>query len=1013
MARQPTFIDIQGARVNTLKNISCRIPQGRLTVITGPSGSGKSSLAFDTLYAEGQRRFIESMSPYARQFFERIPRPDVDAVHHILPAIALEQKNRIKNARSTVGTATDVDDYLRMLFAHAGTMMCPHCNQPVTCGNLGTIAHTLATLPEASKTAILAFLPAPNLPVVQTQLVSDLCKLGYTRLMAAEGQIIDIKANSSWQKDWLITLEPLKGYWLAVLVDRFRTGGSQSAEPDQSEAAQGRVIEALEAGQTLLNALHLGGQEGLLGFKVLEQNQPYRAFLPRFACQNCLIAYSELSAERFSFNHPQGACPTCEGFGRVMGIDWQKVIPNHALSLEEGAIHPFSTPSNQQYLQDWLEMAQSLGIQTHIPFGELSAEAQALIKFGQPPKHGSVDTELLKQFESVSAYFKYLDTKRYKVHVRITIARYRGYTQCPDCEGSRLNAEARQVVLLCPQASESTPQNLAGLSQLPLSHLFNWLNAYSLPPALASLQESILSPLRVRVGYLVDIGLGYLTLARQSRTLSGGESQRIHLATALGSKLTETLYVLDEPTIGLHPRDTRRLLAVMKSLRDHGNTVVVVEHDPDIITGADCVLELGPASGDAGGQLMFAGSVKALSQDATSLTAQWIWQHPASTDTKNTKTPDLAPACRVQPSDDAAASKAAITIHNARGQNLKNLTVAIPKNKLVVVSGVSGSGKSTLVSRTLFPVGLLQRGQSVSEPPEPVDFIEGLEDFSQIVMVDQSPPQRSSRSNPATFVKAFDDIRALFAATRQAKALGLSAADFSFNGGDGRCLTCEGLGSVTIDMQFLADVVTPCPDCEGRRFGPQVLSVGLGNWQGEAQTIDNILQMTVDSAVTFLKNGLSAGEFQVSKTGFSLAEKAIARLHPLQTVGLGYLRLGQQTATLSGGEAQRLKLVSYLGGLSEKSEPVLFIFDEPTTGLHLSDVDRLVGVLKSLICAGHSVIVVEHHLGLMAQADWIIDLGPDGGSGGGHIVAQGTVADVMANPASVTGPYLAETGVPL
>ncbi|MEB3245114.1 MAG: excinuclease ABC subunit UvrA [Vampirovibrionales bacterium] len=1017
-------IMIQGARVNSLKNISCTLPHGQLTVITGPSGSGKSSLAFQTLYAEGQRRYIESMSAYARQFFERIPRPEVDSIHYILPAIALEQKNRIKNARSTVGTATDVDDYLRLLFARAGETICPQCQQKVVLGSLSAIQNALQALPAGAKMALVALVPWPDADAAQAALLQHLRKLGYTRLLCAppaetqaQAQAASVKAATvtdvmpeAKTLDAKLKLVPdgqSKAY-LGIVIDRFKTKG---------EATQ--ASESLEAAQLLLKAF-MAEATGFLGLWSLEptlintegQTIASRQLfaLGRYACAQCLTSFVVPSPELFSFNHPQGACPACEGYGRVMGVDWAKVIPNPKLSLADGAIHPLGkfakhAPSNDSavawFLREWLPELKRKKIPLDLPYAELTAQQQQWILEGD------------ETHEGLRAYFNYLETKRYKMHVRITLARYRRYVTCPQCLGQRLAPAAHQVFLGAQWQQGTrvvTGVNLQALVKLPLTQLAQWLDAYDLPPDKSALTESLLMPLRKRVGYLVTIGLGYLSLNRQSRTLSGGESQRIHLAAALGSKLTETLYVLDEPTIGLHARDTHRLLAVMHALRDEGNTVVVVEHDPDLILGADWLIDMGPGSGEAGGQILFEGPASALHQSETSLTAQWLIksQHSALT----------PPKPRPSADHEAVLTDNVIELVNATGNNLKALSLKIPLNKLVAVSGVSGSGKSTLIKQTLYANAQVQRGIAPVDPPAPLEALRGLEAFSEIVMVDQSPPQRSSRSNTATFVKAFDEVRALYAATRQAKAQALSASAFSFNADEGRCVTCEGLGTVTIDMQFLADVVTPCPDCEGRRFGPQVLGITVGG-----KTIDEFLRLTVDEAVAFLQTQLSAAEFEPGKKAWQTAgQKAIQKLLSLQAVGLGYLQMGQATGTLSGGEAQRLKLVSYLGDLKTPAavaakpaktkasasvkDKVLFLFDEPTTGLHLSDVDRLIGVLRKLVDAGHSVIVIEHHLDLIRQADWVIDIGPEGGDAGGQLVAQGPPAAIKAAANSVTGRYL-------
>jgi excinuclease ABC subunit A len=892
-------IEIRGARVNNLKNIDCDIPHERLTVITGPSGSGKSSLAFDTVYAEGQRRYIESMSAYARQFLQRIEKPDVDAVRHVLPAIALEQKNGVKNARSTVGTATEVTDFLRLLFATEGQTMC--CGQPVIHHTPQTVAEWLAAQPAKSRWLIEAAIPAAAVPTA----LED----GFFRA-DINGETVDLN-----------TQPPL---------------------PDTVQLIIDRVVLPV-APERLLRSVGQAFERGPLSLVNVQEGTRI-TFPTGFACLVCGTAHPKPTANLFSFNSPLGACPACEGFGRVMGLDLEKIIPNKGLSLAEGAIHPFTTPANRELWVALLAEAPRHQVRTEVPWRELTDTERAFVLNGSGA------------YEGVRPFFDWLETKKYKVHVRVFLAKYRGFEDCPVCEGSRLRPEAGRVWV--------AGRTIHQLSTLSIHALRDFFAGFT--PQEAS--QRLVAEIQHRLDYLEAVGLGYLTLSRQVRTLSGGEAQRIHLSSALGTALTDTLYVLDEPTVGLHAKDTGQLLGILRQLTAHGNTVVVVEHDPEMILGADTVLDLGPSGGDAGGHVQFAGPVHELLHHPTSPTAQAL-------KTRRLLPPNPLPADHF------------IEVIGASGHNLKHLTVRFPKNRLVCVVGVSGSGKTSLVKHTLFAHAVRERGETMDALP--VEAIVGLDSFAEVVMVDQSPPGRSARSNPATYTKAYDDIRALFGESRKASVLGISASDFSFNTAGGRCETCEGMGTVTIDMQFMSDVTVVCQDCKGQRFNPQVLSVDL-----YGRNIFDVLTMTVEEALQFFKT-----HARIRK-----------KLMPLADIGLGYLRLGQSTSTLSGGEAQRLKLASYLR--NEKLAPCLFIFDEPTTGLHLRDIHLLVSAFRRLLEAGHSLIVVEHNLDFIAQADHLMELGPEGGAGGGILLAEGPPSAVAAHPASVTGRFLAEHFLP-
>jgi excinuclease ABC subunit A len=943
---------VSNARQHTLKNLSCSIPHQTLTVVTGPSGSGKSSLAFDTLYAEAQRRFIESMSTYARQFLARLDKPDVDDIQFLLPAVALEQKNTVRNARSTVGTITEIDDRLRTLFATVGRVRCGQCGGWVAAHTPEDVLASLAAQPNGSRLWLLA--PVPWQENQAQQQHQHLVAQGYPRVLQPPAgtdkapTAVDITAMAPEA-----VMPEADGHVWAV-VDRL----TQKASPvDEKSLARRR--ESVRAG------LALGGQR----LRVWNQtHNTQEDFWTAYGCPRCLRAETRPTPQHLSFNSALGACPSCEGFGRAIQIAPEKVIPNPQLSLQQRAIHPFSMPGAYELQTALLKDAKKHNIRTSVPYAQLTDAERDFVWHGAPGK-------AVGRYEGLTAFFDYLESKKYKVHVRVLLSQYREYVACPACAGSRLKPEAQRIEI----DGHSLPQ----LASMPLGQLAAWASQ-RLPEVLTPSQQGLTARLRQdlssRLETLMHMGLGYLSLARQMRTLSGGEAQRIHLGTALGNRLTDTLYVLDEPTVGLHARDTRQLLGVLRALRDDGNTLLVVEHDPDVILAADYVLDLGPQGGEAGGQLLYAGDVPGLLASTSAPTAQALRLAEASA-------ADPLPADAAAP---PASSKThePVIIRGARGNNLRNIDVHFPTDRLVCVTGVSGSGKSTLIKQTLYAGYQHSKGEDLDLERAPCEVLEGLARFSDVVLVDQTPMARSSRSNPATYSKMYDEVRELFGGSNAARMLGRTARDFSFNIPGGRCETCEGLGTLTIDMQFMADVTVVCDACRGKRFTPEVLSVTY-----QDKTIDDVFQMTVQQAMGFFNRPDKK------------QEKIRDRLQPLLDLGLGYLRLGQSTATLSGGEAQRLKLAGYLTPVRGQ-KPYLLLFDEPTTGLHLTDISRLVGVLRRLVAAGNAVVVVEHNLAFIRQADYLLDMGPEGGDGGGWVVASGTVADVMACPDSVTGACL-------
>ena len=932
--RSKDVIRVRGARVHNLKNITCEIPLGSLTVITGVSGSGKSSLAFDTLYAEGQRRYVESLSAYARQFLERMSKPDVDEITGLCPAIAIHQKPLTRNPRSTVATQTEIYDYLRLLFSRIGRTYCLACGVEVKRDTPESIADEVLGLPTGTRFYVLFPLPPssgngrgasqsdsgePTVRAIQAQLLS-LMQRGFTRFYVGN-QVYDLTGVER------LPIEALQR--ASVLVDRL------TVHP----TIRSRLVDSLEVCYR-----EGGGQAEIV---ILDDPPQRRRYSESLTCADCGRCYPSPDPQLFSFNSAYGACPTCQGFGNTITLDLNLVIPNRRLSLREGAIEPWTKPQFAWAQDELMEFCERIGIPVDVPFDELS------------PLHQRWIIEGKGRFGGVRGFFDWLETKKYKVHVRVFLSKYRGYNTCPTCQGSRLRQEAHAVRV----GGKSLPDVCA----MTIAECARFFQQLSLTDYERTISERLRWEITERLRFLIGVGLDYLTLDRLSSTLSGGEAQRIQLATNLGSSLVGTLYILDEPSIGLHPRDTDRLIATLKKLRDIGNTVVVVEHDPEMIRAADHVIDLGPGAGELGGDVVFQGPVEELLRSPTSLTAKYL------------RGEMTIPVPRYRrPRGDKK-----LIIRGARANNLKSLDVTIPLGLFVCVTGVSGSGKSTLVYDVLYANLMKQRGQW-DQPVGAVTSITGGEHLKEIILVDQSPIGRTPRSNPATYVKFYDGIRDLFASTREARSRGLTPGHFSFNMAGGRCDACEGKGTVTVEMQFLADIELICDECKGARFKPFVLDVRY-----KGKTIHDVLNMTVHEAVQF----------------FADCPRIQKKLAVLEDVGLGYLRLGQSATTLSGGEAQRVKLAAHLA--KGESEQTLYIFDEPTIGLHFDDINKLLGAFRRLLAAGASLLVIEHNLEVIKSADWIIDLGPEGGERGGSLVAEGPPEHIARVPHSHTGRYLA------
>ena len=934
--RPSECIRLTGAHQHNLKNINVVIPTNRLTVVTGVSGSGKSSLVFDTLYAEGQRRYVESLSAYARQFLERLNKPRVTEITGISPAIAIRQRNTSRNPRSTVGTVTEIHDYLRLLYSRLGTILCRQCGRPVKSDTIDSAVQQISALAPSTRIYISfpiagsSLDPGPDGRAAEKALqtiLENLVKLGYRRLLQREapGAPLTVLQIPEHCFDSLHQLTQCE-----ILVDRL------TIRPDGEERLTDSLELCYREGNGVAQVHVLGSQEG---------EDALLRFTERFECQHCDIVYRNPDPRLFSFNNPYGACPTCQGFGNTITLDPDLVIPDPSLTIQQGPIDPFNKPRYRRFKKKLEDFAGTEAIAINVPFSDLPEATRDSIWNGSG------------KFPGVKGFFKRLEKKKYKMHVRIFISRYRGYTLCPDCGGDRLCQEARDVYL--------GGQRISQLTRLPISRLQNFFKNLKLSPTEAHIGEKILTEIARRLRFLTEVGLDYLTLDRLTSSLSGGEMQRIHLAASLSSSLVGTLYVLDEPSIGLHSRDGVRLIQILKELRDLGNTVVVVEHERGMIEAADHVIDMGPGAGERGGEVIHSGDLASLRDNPASQTGQYL------SGQKEIPVPVFRRPGNGQ----------FLEIRGAREHNLKNIDVRIPLGLLACVTGVSGSGKSTLIHDILY-AGIKKEKGEWKAPLGDVDQLEGSELLSEVLLVDQTPIGRTPRSNPVTYIKAFDEIRKTFAATREAQSRGLSAGSFSFNIAGGRCPTCDGAGVVTVEMQFLADVELTCEDCKGTRYSNRVLQVSY-----RKKNIAEVLQMTVNEALGFFRN----------------RPPLLRKLRVLAEVGLGYLRLGQSATTLSGGEAQRIKLASYLSKRTSKNP--LFIFDEPTTGLHFDDIKKLLFALDRLIAQGASIVIIEHNLDVIKCADWIIDLGPEGGSRGGRVVAEGQ-PETIAAADSHTGKFL-------
>ena len=915
------YISIKGARVNNLKNIDVNIPRNKLIVITGLSGSGKSSLAFDTLYAEGQRRYVESLSSYARQFLGRMSKPECDFIKGIPPAIAIEQKVNSRNPRSTVGTSTEVYEYLRLLYARIGKTFSPISGQEVKKHSTEDIVNCMLSYPEGTRYTVLSPTPTTPQPPEGGAMLNRYIQMGFSR-MDIDGKIIRIE-------DMLSLTSPS-----FLLIDRLEASSSKDAISRLTDSAE--------------TAMYEGSGTCLLRFYLPDGNTKLHTFSTKFEADG--IIFEEPNDQMFSFNSPIGACPACEGFGKVIGIDEHLVVPNRALSIYDEAIVCWRGEKMGEWKDELIRNAYKFDFPIFTPYYELTNEQRRTLWEGNQYFHG------------INDFFRMLEENQYKIQYRVMLARYRGKTICPTCHGTRLKPEASYVKVDSKSISE--------LVDLPITELQLFFKNLKLDEHDAAVAKRILTEINSRIRFLVDVGLGYLTLNRLSNSLSGGESQRINLATSLGSSLVGSLYILDEPSIGLHSRDTDRLIYVLRQLQQLGNTVIVVEHDEEIIRTADYIIDIGPEAGRLGGEIVYEGDMKDLKKGSDSYTVRYLLDEE-----------------RIPVPKHRRPWNNYIEIKGARENNLKGIDIRFPLNIMTVVTGVSGSGKSTLVRDILYRALKRELDEYTDRPGEFLSMGGDIKSLGNVEFVDQNPIGKSSRSNPVTYIKAYDEIRKLWADQSLSKQMGYTPGFFSFNSDGGRCEECKGEGTVTIEMQFMADLVLECESCHGKRFKKDILEVKFHDL-----SIYDVLNMTVNQAIDFFERHNQ--------------KKIVKKLIPLQSVGLGYIKLGQSSSTLSGGENQRVKLAYYLS--LERTEPTLFIFDEPTTGLHFHDIRKLLEAFDALIRRGHSILIIEHNMDVIKCADYIIDLGPEGGNQGGYLVARGTPEEVAACGASYTGQFLRE-----
>ncbi len=972
-SESPSLI-IRGARTHNLKNVDLTLPTGKLIVFTGVSGSGKSSLAFDTIYAEGQRRYVESLSAYARQFLERMEKPDVDRIEGICPSIAIRQKNSVRNPRSTVGTVTEIHDYLRLLYARVGRTMCRQCGQEVIRETAEVVTRKLMALPEGSR-LLLGF----DLPVVQmgdadeARAADDAEESARDADLSAEApgaevddadDADDTDRKKSISAPSAALLDGLRRKGFGRLLSDGQAVVFEDVPPSVLKSASvlrvvvDRIKTSADARTRITDSIETSYAEGggaAWALQLADAGEPvWHLFSERFECRTCGIPYEDPQPRLFSFNNPFGACPTCHGFGNIIELDLDLVVPDQAKSINQGAVEPWTKPHYRSHLAELKRAAKTRGVRLDVAWADLTPDEVKFVVDGEP----ATGSGRAADYEGIRGFFRWLERKKYKVHVRVFLSRYRGYLTCPDCGGARLRREARDV-----QVGGVTIDQASGRTVREAEQFFKQLQLTEKEAAIA---EKVLKEIQKRLGFLRDVGLDYLTLDRLSSTLSGGEAQRINLATSLGSALVGTLYVLDEPSIGLHTRDNQRLINILRQLRDQGNTVIVVEHDADMIGVADYLVDMGLGAGEHGGRVVFAGTLDALLNEPRSLTAKYLRGELSIP----------VPQARRK------GGPQRIRLFGATEHNLKGVDIEIPLNTLTCVTGVSGSGKSTLVHDVLYAAIKRAKGDW-DRKVGAHQRLEGHDYVSDVVLVDQTPIGRTPRSNPVTYLKAFDPIRELFAATKDARSRGLTPSHFSFNVPGGRCEACQGEGEVRVEMQFLADVFVPCEQCDGRRFKTQVLDV---RYRGK--NITQVLDLTVREALTF----------------FASTPKVLRRMQVLDEIGLGYLRLGQPATTLSGGEAQRIKIAAHLS--SHTGERLLYILDEPTTGLHFDDIAKLLAAFRKLLEAGHTLVVIEHNLDVIKVADWIIDLGPEGGEGGGRVLAMATPEQVAHVKESHTGRYI-------